>query len=346
MNLSSYLNYEINKNLENIERLRLINKKNTSEKYIKTPTGKNNIIQQMDKSIISKNLTNKVIHIVYQYEYKNQSVTGFGDLLRCIYFMLQFSEKYKLKFEINICNHNIKKYLNYFCNKSNVNDIISSNIYFYDKTNYKYTILNNKIKYEYIDIDEELLNYINNLHCYNNHLYLYLINHPNKNIITETHKDFVRKLIEPTDEVKKNFDNFILNLNLQKKNYIVIHIRYYDEPVIKPTNFFLERINYIINLIRDIKNKYRIDILLLTSQNVIKNYIIKHFPYIKTHFNPICHTCDNNSTDEKMVNTLKDFYVMSYSKYIYSFSVYEHGSGFSEWCAETYNIPYVCYSIK
>jgi hypothetical protein len=37
---------------------------------------------------------------------------------------------------------------------------------------------------------------------------------------------------------------------------------------------------------------------------------------------------------------------MTYSKYIYSFSVYDHGSGFSKWCATTYNIPYICYSLQ
>jgi hypothetical protein len=55
------------------------------------------------------------------------------------------------------------------------------------------------------------------------------------------------------------------------------------------------------------------------------------------------HTLENDINSLK--NTLIDFYLMSQSKQIISFSVYQHGSGFSKWCAVTYEIPYVCYSI-
>ena len=45
-------------------------------------------------------------------------------------------------------------------------------------------------------------------------------------------------------------------------------------------------------------------------------------------------------------NTLVDFYLMSQSRHIYSYSVYTHGSGFSKWCAVLYNIPYETYYIN
>lgn len=362
-NTDYYIKYDANSNTDNetkinYEKLDLTDSHNDflSKFNIKTlnaPTSylginivDNDTNNQFNKSVISKKMQTKIIHIVYQYKYKNKSVTGFGDLLRSIYFMLQFSEKYGLKFEININKHIVKKYLEYFCSKNDLDSVVENNIYFYDKGNFKYTYINNVIEYEYIDIDEEILHHLNNLESYNNHLYLYLINHPNQSIITEKHKDIVKNIIKPTEELQSHIDKFMFNLNLQKNNYIAIHIRYYDEQLMEINNQFLQRINFIIKMIIHIKNKYKIDILLFTSQNIIKNYIIKQLPYIKTHFNPICHTCDNNSKDETIINTLKDFYVMSYSKAIYSFSVYEHGSGFSKWCATTYNIPYICYSIQ
>jgi len=301
---------------------------------------------QYDKNVLSKKLSNKVIHVVYQYKYKNKSVTGFGDLLRSIYFMLQFSEKYKLNFEIEINKHNIKKYLKHFSCKNNINNPIENNIYFYDKGNCNYAVNNNIIDYEYVDIDEDLLNYINNLEHYNNHLYFYLISHPNKNAITETHKNYVKNMITPTEELSICVDKFLRNLYLEKNNFITIHIRYYDEPVTTINNQFTKKMDSIIKQIIDIANQTKIDILILTSQNVVKNYIIKYIPNVKTHFNPICHTSKSNSSQLTLVNTLTDFFVMSYSKFIYSFSVYEHGSGFSKWCAITYNIPYICYSIQ
>ena len=141
-------------------------------------------------------------------------------------------------------------------------------------------------------------------------------------------------------------DTFLQYLHLEKHNFITIHIRYYDEPFTSINNQFITKMDWIINKMIEIVNIYKMDILLLTSQNVIKNYIIKHMPFVKTHFNPICHTCKSNSSQITLMNTLKDFFAMSYSKSIYSFSVYEHGSGFSKWCAITYNIPYICYSIQ
>jgi SsrA-binding protein len=75
-----------------------------------------------------------------------------------------------------------------------------------------------------------------------------------------------------------------------------------------------------------------------------KGYTI--FP-LKMFFNEITHFGEGVELDNnKVKNTLVDFYVMATSKKIYSFSVYDHGTGFSRWCAETYNIPYVGHILK
>ena len=88
---------------------------------------------------------------------------------------------------------------------------------------------------------------------------------------------------------------------------------------------------------------------LLISDNIqIKHKIIEKYPHIKTLFHQITHLGEGvnlDSTNEKeiqMKNTLLDMYLLSYSKSINSFSTYIHGSGFSKWTAETYNIPYIC----
>ena len=46
--------------------------------------------------------------------------------------------------------------------------------------------------------------------------------------------------------------------------------------------------------------------------------------------------------EEKVKNTLLDFYLLSLASAILSYSHYEHGSGFSYWCAKTFDIPYTC----
>jgi hypothetical protein len=88
------------------------------------------------------------------------------------------------------------------------------------------------------------------------------------------------------------------------------------------------------------------DLFLITNNNNVKTLLIKEMPKIKTIFNNTTHVaCKETNNEDTIINTLKDFFIMSHSNYIYSFSVYEHGSGFSKWCSVTYNIPYICFYL-
>jgi hypothetical protein len=101
------------------------------------------------------------------------------------------------------------------------------------------------------------------------------------------------------------------------------------------------KIEFIINFIQKYKeNNENKNILLLADNENIKKLLLDVFPFIKTTSNKIVHTRENNDDENVLMNTMVDFYLMSYSKSINAFSVYEHGSGFSKWSAETYNIPY------
>jgi hypothetical protein len=87
---------------------------------------------------------------------------------------------------------------------------------------------------------------------------------------------------------------------------------------------------------------------LIVSDNIdIKQLLIDKFPFAKTIFKEITHFGEGIvQEEEKVKNTLLDFYLLSHSTAIYSFSCYGHGSGFSQWCAETYDIPYSCKYVK
>ena len=65
------------------------------------------------------------------------------------------------------------------------------------------------------------------------------------------------------------------------------------------------------------------------------------------NFNEICHTGEGDNLEyNKLQNVLLDFYLISLASQVVSYSVYEHGTGFSKWCAETYSIPYICKLLK
>ena len=324
------------------------------DKYIQFMTQENHNYKDIllkNENIIQHNMfiTNiPTIYIIYQYTYKNNvQVTGFGDFIRCCFYILQFSDSYNLHIDFNIYKHPIKKYLKYFSLKEDITELISTNISFFQKQNHNYFVKNNIVSYTYYNIDYDLLQTIRQTKTYNKNKYLYLINHPNEQHIEETHKQKIQQLFEPTVDLQIRIDIALSNINLIKYKYKIIHVRMNDNSFHGDyINFTNEQMNYIINIINSIKKNTDDEIFLMSSNNVLKKCLIQKLPNVKTIFSEISHIGESKiDNDETLISTLIDFYTMSYSNRIYSFSVYDHGSGFSKWCAKMYNIPYVCFKI-
>jgi hypothetical protein len=287
----------------------------------------------------------KTVNIVYQYSYKNSNVSGFGDFLRGCFFMLQFSERHNVPINFEIYKHPISQYFTYFKDKyNNINDSISNNIYIFDTPNYEYKTFNNKIYYTYIDVDSKLIKYLNNMPLYENNAYIYLILHPKQQSITQSHKQKICEIINPTDTIVDAINKTLFNLNLNKHNFKIIHARTYDT---NSNNISPKQLAKFIKHIKIIREKTTEDILLMSNSNILKQIILKYVPTLKTIFCDITHVANKTiNNDTNICNTLRDFFIMSNSNQIYALSVYDHGSGFSKWCSVAYNIPYVCYSIK
>jgi hypothetical protein len=318
----------------------------------------NNLDSQVNKIIINykkfiQELPKKTIYFVYQYNYRDgEKVTGLGDYIRGIYFILQFKEKYNFNLEF-YCNHKIRNYLEYFSNKPFTFNITQNDVPYLTINNWENMTKDKIIDYKYIDKDcEILIDIIKKTDTSKNDLYLYLTNHPDKTKITENHRIFLRKILTPTNYLNNIIDEELLKLNLTKYDFITFNIRTSDDSftsfVNKETEKMPLNIGYLLYLIKQITEKIHLDILIISNNNNIKKLISNSFKNVsfKFNLNNICHTADDNANNSSIINTLTDFYIMTFSKYIFSFSVYEHGSGFSKWCAETYNIPYICYNIK
>ena len=232
-------------------------------------------------------------------------------------------------------------------NKEDISESISNNISFFEKKNYKYFTNNNIIDYYYYNIDNDIFKFIKQIETYDKHKYLYLVNHPDETRILEQHKIKIRELFEPVYELQMKIDDMLTSLNLIKYKYKIIQIRLNDDSFKGGyINFTDKQTINIINTINAIKKTTTDDIFLLCSNIVFKKHIIQQTPNIKTIFSEISHIGESKIiTNDSLINTLIDFYIMSYSNHIYSFSVYEHGSGFSKWCAVMYNIPYICIKL-
>ena len=137
---------------------------------------------------------------------------------------------------------------------------------------------------------------------------------------------------------------------LTEKNYISIHIRSGDNYLnCADKQFNLTYLTHITNNIIMLLNKHpNTHFLLIADNNFIKLYLSsKQIHRLYIIFHEIGHLGENTQLERnKVKNTMLDFYLFAHSSNIYAFSTYDHGSGFSFWCAKTYGIPYSCKIIK
>lgn len=343
--LIEYNNYEENTNI--ILTNEISHKYNNTQTLYIPPKPKN-------QSIIENIIFQKGIHTlinIYQPVYKNnERSSGLGDFIRGSYFLMLFCEKYNLHCKISFHN-GIENLLH---NKLEYNPPIKifSEIPIFQ---------NNNIIHLPISINNIILTPITNpniLHLFSE----YLLSIPlfeNKGLLYCTcspfsqlqkhHKLEMQRVLEPTTEIYHIITNTLSCLSLIKKNYICIHIRCGDDYLNNNSNRLLKK-TFIQNIFENIKIIYskNENYLLLSDNQYIKKIIITYFPYIKTIFNDITHlsTIHTGEEKEKIKNTMLEFYLLSFSKKIISYSCYQHGSGFSYWCAMTYNIPYICKYIS
>jgi hypothetical protein len=151
----------------------------------------------------------------------------------------------------------------------------------------------------------------------------------------------------PTIQMQNDLEQEIASLGLKKGEFSVIHIRAGDDLLLnrhevqpRTKNLF----DQLRKTLAPLLNKDHKYLILSDSTGLKKEFV----PYANCVFQQkkITHLGQQQRLDEDSVrNTMMDFYLMSQSNHIYSYSVYIHGSGFSKWCAVLYNIPYETYSV-
>ena len=307
---------------------------------------------------ISKLYRKKIqtISNVYQESYtENIKPTGFGDFIRGCYFLLQFCSKYKFQPKI-IMNHPIAVFLEKFYKSFVLNQTLNKPLLRlvpmftennwkdsrFDTANYIVdTVTNNKTIGDYV-------NYLCSLKVTNNTIFSYNIMFPYDEI-REDHKKYVRDLLQPTEEIKLYVDSTLETLEVYKNCYSVIHIRSGDKYLNDATKIFdtayFKKLIYEVNIL--ISFNPDISYLLIADNNEIKLLLMERFPCLKAVFKSITHIGEGTVLErEKVKNTMLDFYLMANANSINSYTCYAHGSGFSYWCAITYNIPHKCMYIN
>jgi hypothetical protein len=169
--------------------------------------------------------------------------------------------------------------------------------------------------------------------------------------IQETHKLHMRHLLEPTEEMKLFLQTTLDNLFLRPREYAVIHVRSGDGYLNKTINLFSQKYIQQLSLcLSDFllnETKEKLTCLLLADNNEIKHQLAELFPRLMILCHPITHLGEGVVLQtENVRNTMLDFYLLACASSIFAVSNSRHGSGFSYWCAVTFDIPYKCKYLK
>ena len=142
-------------------------------------------------------LTNVTIENVYQEKYgPDINASGLGDFIRGSYFLMQFCEENQLLFNINMLNHPISRFLEFYQNKQPLD---YKNINKFDLTNFNPSILDDNILINMYDctINNDFIYFLKDKAVHNKKIYTYLITYPTI-IIAEEHKIYMRHILKPT----------------------------------------------------------------------------------------------------------------------------------------------------
>jgi hypothetical protein len=263
-------------------------------------------IETKNKTVIlvwTQKLCNKVSN---KYDY----FWGLGDIVRGAIYMFQLSKKYGFRLLVDIQLHPISKFLKKQTHEYN-NYVLQNkdNIHYYGK------YLETKILTTH---DEVICVFTNNKF---------------KQEITEECKEFIKSILTPNEEFQ-NYMNQILWKRPPPLNYTIIHFRLGDSLLIRgeyEENNFMKQLTVFKN------HKDATDVL-ISDCMPFKEYVSSNCSDIFLYDMYVSHI-GYESHENSIKDTLFEFFLVTHSKKIKTFCVYDHISGFVLIAHQIYDIP-------
>jgi hypothetical protein len=286
------------------------------------------------KQLTNKNI--KKIVCVYQLQYINEKSEGFGDFLRGCFFTMQLTKLLDLDFQLDISNHPMAKYIDNQGKNSNIN---------YDKL--EWVLGCNRPQHLWQDTNMHLdIDFANQIiDKLNNHLdsdtYAFFTNaFPIFTTFLDAGREKMKSMLIPNTFMQEYIDYTLNEMNLKRNTYATIHIRSGDQYLTNTETMHVNFINKIKQHIHKLivpNKKY----LIISDSNALK-VALKSYPNFYIINRQIEHLGGQflKSETNGVMNTLLDFYLMSYSNAIFAFSAYDHVTGFSKYCAVINKIPF------
>lgn len=308
-------------------------------------------VTELPEIRVLRRLGVRTICNVYAREYitdgRTVSTTGFGDFIRGCFFLMDFCKRHKFQFACHVGNHPIRNLVPYFAAQSPITVLVAktSNLGCYNGPVARGAIVPNTedighahdaLFASFVGSRAKMTRGIACIHS------IHFSPMP-----TAEHIAQMRRILAPSESLDVQVRTLLAELGLSLKNFTVVHARLGDLFMgMKPENE-LERKNSETEMLDramahiDARVKDWSNVLLLTDcaplRARLKSVHVKHPAW------GIGHSAIASS--EAIRNTMVEFYMMSHASRIEAFSMYDHGSGFSKWCAVTYGIPYQCIRV-
>lgn len=155
----------------------------------------------------------------------------------------------------------------------------------------------------------------------------------NKNRITDDCKQYIRNILQPTDEFKLDIDNKLQEIYkfLGKTSYNILHYRMGDNYLVKKQS---NKIDIKIN------PKILDSCVFLSDSAQTKEYIKNKYKNVYVNDIILQHLGLSCNNDDIVKQNLIEFYLLIHAKCIYTYSIYGL-SNFVKWVHYIYNIPLI-----
>lgn len=237
---------------------------------------------------------------------------GIGDYIRGCFCMIQILRKNNIPFDMDISTHAAQRWLN-----------PTTRYPHRQLEQINHGVCNRPDRLQYIESKLEKAN----------GLYTFFSNEYPIDPITIEEKIFIRNKLLPSVEMKEYIQQTKNNWGITG-SYNILHLRCGDACLNgEPPNYDLF-VREIQKLVMD-STPY----VILSDSLHMKEHLHKLYPqFIMSMDNPV-HTC-NCTNGENLKDTMRDFFLFTTARKVYAFSIYGHGSGFSEWACQLYDVPY------
>tara|TARA_B110000285_G_scaffold74158_1_gene85518 strand:- start:17 stop:949 length:933 start_codon:yes stop_codon:yes gene_type:complete len=299
----------------------------------------------------------KIINCFYE-----GSSSGFGDFLRGSIDLYKKAKAHNLTFDIDVSHHPINKFIKTnYKNKFDKNIIkcITKETEKEKPSNYG-QLYNDKLFKELINTKENETNYIFSY-------YHYLTRIKNEFLIKKTNelpklskdcRSFFKESLNFSNDVEEEVKKCLADNGLKRKKFNIIHFRLGDEKAFYKSKerFYTPEFEDCFRICKQKAKKSKHPIVIISDSNELKTLIKEKtkkekLPFFVFHLES-SHTqekpggCEESGgkalvTEEGLFYASFDMRLISLANRGYSYSVYEHGSGFFCWLCKIYEIPFV-----